>query len=503
MPHKITRYGYILDKNLLSEDQIFQIKKDLTVKPFKFSKTKYKSKRKDDSFPLYQETGDHIGVPRQYGLGKFGQPEIDKLKSYDYSTHNMKYVGKLRPVQKMIVFKVLKGLREHTGGLLIAGCGSGKTNMAIYIACKLKLKTLFIVHKTFLKNQITARIKTFTNKKRVGTIQGKIVDASPAFVVATVQSLALKEYDSSIFKEFGLIIMDEVHHMAARCFSKTFLKYGAKYMLGITAERNRDDGLYKVLNMFIGPILHFEDQKPNDKVVVRTYWYKSIDVKHCEPIINRYTQDVDRSTMITNVTKIKSRNKFIFQLILKLFDQGKNVLYLSNRLKQIAKLYKALEANEYLEGNVGLYLGGMSESELAESGTKQIILGTFSMAEEGLDIENLNVIILGTPKSKIRQSVGRILRKEVYEEHPIVIDIRDDIEVFGKQYEKRLAYYCRQKYAIYEYYVTDDVNNVDEKFKQFDDEQFIVDSLNDFAKDNLLDYDHYDPTDRTLNMFDE
>jgi hypothetical protein len=101
------------------------------------------------------------------------------------------------------------------------------------------------------------------------------------------------------------------------------------------------------------------------------------------------------------------------------------------------------------------------------------------------------------------KSVGRILRKEVYEEHPIVIDIRDDIEVFGKQYEKRLAYYCKQKYAIYEYYVCDDVNNTDGKFKQFDDEEFITNSLRDFTKDNLVEYDDCEPVDLNKNMFDD
>ncbi len=496
MPHKITRYGYILDKKLLKESEIIQIRKDLLVKPFKFTKMKYK-RTTDDSFPLYQEIGDEIGVPRQYGIEKFGKVEINRLTNYDYPTYNMHYQGKLRPNQEIIVNKVIKGLKTHTGGLLIAGCGSGKTNMAIYIACKFKLKTLFIVHKNFLANQISARIKTFTNKKRVGLIQGKIIDDEHAFVIATVQSLSQKDYDPNIFKNFGMIIIDEVHHMAAKSFSKVFLKYGAKYMLGITAEKQRDDGLYKILNLFLGPILHFEDQKPNDKVIVRSFVFKTSDVENTKLIINRHTQDTDRSTMISNIAKIKTRNRFIYNIILKLYDQGKNILFLSNRLKQISRLEKLLEENEYTKDNVGKYLGMMKQDELQLASTKQIILGTFNMAEEGLDIENLNVIILGTPKSKIRQSVGRILRKEVYEEHPLVIDIRDESEVFNKQFLKRLDYYYKQEYSIYEYYFTDvdvtDVNINDvkmEKFHMYDDEESLTNCLNDFSNDNVADLDN-------------
>ena len=69
-----------------------------------------------------------------------------------------------------------------------------------------------------------------------------------------VQSLARIDYDDEIFKDFGLIIIDEVHHMGARNFSKIYQKMTAKYMLGISAEKNRDDGLYKIINWYMGPI---------------------------------------------------------------------------------------------------------------------------------------------------------------------------------------------------------------------------------------------------------
>ena len=160
--------------------------------------------------------------------------------------------------------------------------------------------------------------------------------------------------------------------------------------------------------------------------------------------------------MVTNLVHIKRRNRFILKMIEELFDQRKNVLFLSGRLKQVNLFYRLLNQNEYLRGNVGKYIGGMSEDDLADSATKQIILGTYSMAEEGLDIENLNVVILSTPKSAIKQSVGRILRKEIYEEHPIVIDIIDDDNaVFKKQSNTRDIYYKKQHYVIQEFKITD------------------------------------------------
>jgi superfamily II DNA or RNA helicase len=451
---KITRFGYIVNKKILDDETLTTIKKDLTAVPFKMGN--FGKFAKDNKFPLYMENGDFIGIPKYYGLEKFGEPDINRLEVYKYPQFNMEYTGKLRPNQEIIVNKIFKGFDEKKGGLLIAGCGSGKTNMFIYIACKYKLKTLFIVHKTFLKNQVINRIKSTTNIKNVGIIQQKKIETNYPFVVGMVQSLAKIDYDDEIFKDFGMIIIDEVHHMGAKNFSKVYQKMSAKYMLGVSAERERNDGMYKIINWYMGPILHAEEQKPNDMVVVKKFHYKTSNHERIKTITNKFTNEPDRSTMVTNLVHIKRRNRLTLKIIEELFDQGKNILCLSGRLKQVNLFYNLLNKNEYTNGNVGKYIGGMSEDELAKSATKQIILGTYSMAEEGLDIENLNVVILCTPKSAIKQSVGRILRKDVYEEHPIVIDIIDeDNSVFKKQSQPRDTYYQKQHYNIQDFYVSD------------------------------------------------
>ncbi len=136
----------------------------------------------------------------------------------------MEYTGKLRPHQEIVVEKMIKGFAEHGGGILVLGCGSGKTNIAIYLACKYKLRTLFVVHKTILKNQVIDRIKTNTNVKEVGIIQSKTVKYKFPFVVGMVQSLSKIDYDDAIFKDFGMVIIDEVHHMGAKKFFKNYTK---------------------------------------------------------------------------------------------------------------------------------------------------------------------------------------------------------------------------------------------------------------------------------------
>lgn len=470
---KITRFGYIINKKSLSELQINEIKKDLTAKPFRMGN--FAKFAKDNSFPVYIENGDYISIPKYYGIERFGNPRVNRIENYDFPSYDMRYLGELRPKQRIIVDKVFKGFDEGRGGLLIAGCGSGKTNMAIYLACHYKLKTLFIVHKTFLKNQIINRIVSTTNIDKVGVIQQKQVEVNQPFVVAMVQSLVSRDYDDSIFKDFGMIIIDEVHHMGARNFSKVYQKISTKYMLGISAERQRNDGMYKIINWYMGPILHAEEQIPNDMVVVKKFHYSTSNEKRIEMIINKYTGEPDRSTMITNLVHIKYRNKFILKLIKELFDDGKNILILSGRLKQVDLMYKLLNKNKYTKGNVGKYIGSMNEESLAISATKQIILGTYEMAQEGLDIGHLNVVILCTPKSQIKQAIGRILRAEIYEEHPIVIDIvDDDNSVFKQQSNKRDAYYEKQHYNVQHFKVADYKKK---KYMKYDDKKGIRKAL--------------------------
>lgn len=108
----------------------------------------------------------------------------------------------------------------------------------------------------------------------------------------------------------------------------------------------------------------------------------------------------------------------------------------------LIQLYELLRKNNV---SVGMFVGGMSEEELATSVRCQVILATYSMAAEGLDIPTLSVWIAATPRSEIEQSVGRILRRK---NKKMVIDIVDKHAVFRAQFKKRRVFYDRCNYPI-------------------------------------------------------
>ena len=107
-------------------------------------------------------------------------------------------------------------------------------------------------------------------------------------------------------------------------------------------------------------------------------------------------------------------------------------------------LYKALCYKNF--ASVGYYIGGMKEEELKKSESKKIILATFSMAAEALDIKSLTSLFLASPKSDIIQAVGRILREK--HSNPLIIDLIDNHDVFLNQFAKRRAFYNEKNYKI-------------------------------------------------------
>lgn len=453
MERRLTRWGYVVHIDSLSEQEYAQVKGELTVTPFK--PPAYAKVFRPKPILAYSETEHHLIVPKSYGLQRWGQPEINNFNR-SYPVYQARYLKRLYDFQQVIVDKVIAGFETYGGGLIVAGCGTGKTNMALYIACHVGLPTLCIVHKGDLGQQITDRIIETTNQTYIGCIQGRKVDVDAFFVVATVQSLMMNDYDASVFKNFGLIIIDEVHHMSSPCFSKVLKKLSVKYMLGITAEDSRQDKTFKIINWFFGPILHFEPQRPNDAVVVKRYFYYTRNKKRVQTVRLRCIDDYDRSTMLTNLVRIRQRNVFIAELTKHLHTIGRQTMCLTDRLVQIKVLKRHLKRLGVRREDIGIYVGGMTQEAMDAAKKCAIILATSHMGKEGLDIGTLNAIIFTTPLTTVRQPIGRIIRRDEFVIKPLVIDIIDaGHELYLKQAENRYRYYHNLEYQIQDYYVAD------------------------------------------------
>jgi len=443
MSHYIGNRGYTIFKNTLSDQQESKIKTELCVKPYVPKSTNQQVK----PFPIYRESGTKYYLPKFYGMQNFGNIVENKLTKYEICSHDLLFKGQLRPYQDNIVSKYISTIEKETkGGLLEIDTGMGKTVMALNILSKLNVKTIIIVHKEFLMNQWIERIEEFIPDARVGKIQGKILDIeNKDIVLAMLQTLCSKDYAPTMFQGFGLTIIDEVHHMGAEVFSQAFGKVVTHYTLGLSATMNRKDGLSKVFKMYLGDVIHTEKRDTSSLDVL----VNVIDYKHDAPEYNKVKLDrrgnVQYSSMITTLCSFQPRSDYIVSLIHVLLQTKTNeqIMVLAHNKNLLTYIHDALKENGT---SVGYYVGGMKEADLKISETKKVVIATYSMASEGLDIKTLTTLILATPKTDIVQSVGRILRQK--HEQPLVVDIVDSHDVFKRQFLQRRRFYNKQNYTI-------------------------------------------------------
>lgn len=444
MKLSLTYNGYSIKKKN-NEMLIDDIKKELTVSPYNMFNNQDRKEYK-----LYRENEEKIYIPRYYGLNKFGLPERDLLLNKGKECKRLEFEGELREEQINVVKKFMETVKDplKRGGIINVGCGFGKTVLALYIACEIKKKTLFIVHKDFLATQFVERASKFVPKAKIGIIKQNKVDViDKDLVTGSLQSLAMREYNEDIFKEFGLVIVDECHHTSAEVFSNALIKICSPLMMGLSATLNRKDGLRKVFEWFLGkPILKTNNITDNTIEVYIKNYYEDDEKYNKE--VKMWNGKISLVHMLNNVCKYAPRNKYISEIVIEILkeEEERQILILSERRNQLEQLYELLRD----KFTIGYYIGGLSRDKLKESETKQIILGTYHMASEGMDIPTLNTLILASPISSIEQSIGRIQRQKMEERKykPLCIDIIDDYSVFPRKGKLRIKYYKSKEYKV-------------------------------------------------------
>ena len=432
--------GYTVKKDNLPIEEQELIRKDLTVKPF----VPKSSMARPTPFPVYRESSRKFYLPRFYGIRTYGPPEADIIG--EGSPISLQFDGEMRPFQKPIVKKYLKCARKEGAGLLEIHCGAGKTCMALKIIAELSRKTFVIVHKMFLVRQWEERIKQFLPGARIGRVQGAIIDIEDKdIVIGMLQSLSMKSYPLALFKSFGLLIIDEVHHIGAEVFSRALFKIVTRYTLGLSATMKRKDGLTPVFKMFLGGVVYKKEREPSGNVVVRAICYTNSDPAFSHVILN-FKGQTHYTLMIKKLCEFNRRSQFIIRVLTDALarDSKQQVMILAHNLSLLRYLYDAIEHRGI--ASVGWYVGGMKQAALNISEKKKIIVATYAMAEEALDIKTLSTLIMATPKADVRQAVGRILRRKDVKAR--VYDIVDQHDVFKRQWVKRRRWYNNQKFEV-------------------------------------------------------
>ena len=390
-------------------------------------------------FFAWRESPKKFYLPRFYGEAKFGRAEVKLPPGQGI---DVPFSGAVRDAQRPAIDAFLAA----GNGLLELPCGFGKTILSLYIIAQLRLKTLIIVHKEFLLEQWVERIAEFLPTARVGRIQGATIDvANKDIVIGMLQSLSMKEYEPGTFDSFGFTIIDETHHIAAEVFSSALFKIVTPHMLGLSATMERKDGLSKVFKLFLGEIVYTARREKVDNMLVHKVRYVSDDDEFCKTATN-FRGHADYAVMIRKLCAFGPRTEFILTVLQHLLTDPLNaqIMVLSQNRALLDYMHAAIEHRGIAA--VGYYVGGMKTKALKKTEECRVILGTYAMAEEALDIKTLTTLVLATPKTCVEQAVGRILR--VKHEQPRVVDIVDEHETFKNQWRKRKTFYAKNGYTI-------------------------------------------------------
>lgn len=376
---------------------------------------------------------------------------------------HVKFNGILKEEQSNALNTILK--YEH--GILRAATSFGKTVVSAAMIAKKKVNTLIIIESSSLMDQWveslhefldideelptyqtkTGRIKT--RKSIIGQLHGSHDSMTGIVDVAMFGSLCKSGTWHSLLKTYGMIIIDECHHVASDSFIKVIEEIQAKYVYGVTANSKRSDGRGKVNEMFIGPI---------------RYQYTSLERAKAQDIDHlvypRFTRTIIPRGIADKMSpneayeilrNDKNRDEIIVEDIKDCILHGRSCIVLSKYIDHCQRLYHLLEKSA---DHVVLLTGGIKKKATKEiihhlktlpEEDSLILIATGSFVGEGFSLNRLDTLIMAMPvafETVVEQYSGRINRDYSKKENVIIYDYVDrHIPMFDRMYAKRLKTY--------------------------------------------------------------
>ena len=396
----------------------------------------------------YVEELDRLCVPR--GLLDAARRVIESADSRfelddqrnDPATIEVSPTITLLPHQQAAVDNVI----GHDHAVLVAPTGAGKTVMACAVIAAHRVPTLILVDRTPLVEQWKSRLMEHLGlgRRQIGRVAAP-AKSSGIVDIATLQAVARRPDASAVFDGYGLVIVDECHHLPARSFEIAVRDARCRRWLGLTATPYRRDGLEAIITMQCGPVRH-EIALADTAAAALT---RRLFVHDTQSVAGTgeigAIQDVFRALVEDQV-----RTRQIAADVTAAVREGRNVLVLTqwtDHLDAVAtELYQRGMEPLILRGGLGKKARAAVIDQLRAdpAPTGQLLLATGSYLGEGFDSPSLDTLFLAFPlafKGRVVQYIGRILRTNDIKTDVEVHDYVDPGPVFRKMHSKRLATY--------------------------------------------------------------
>lgn len=415
---------------------------------------------------LYEIYDDNIYLP----VGCFEDifrihPIIEDYRDYTTKiTRNITSDIVLRSYQEPCI----KALKKHVNGIFLLPAGVGKTQIALQCASELKQHTLFLTHTRELLNQAKDRCETNLACTTSTITEGKC-DTKGDMVFATVQTLSnIVEKEEIGQDEFGMIVVDECHHLATNAESVTMFEkcinyFTARYKIGLTATLHRADGLEKTTEKILGSVIYELRKEGSEfvgyyenKAIVRVplidfqvparVYIKNTQYKPSDECFDRSDRIV-YTKLISSLATDYDRNLDILDLC---SDINGYTIIVSDRVDQLIFLQEHLDSSVRIDSQ----LKKSKREKLVEDfrkGNYKFLLATYGLIAEGFDVPMLENIILATPIKDSRlviQSIGRCQRPYKGKEIANVYDFYDNVSILHNAYKERMKIYKKEEWEV-------------------------------------------------------
>lgn len=344
----------------------------------------------------------------------------------DFPDFDICFIGNLldRQIDDMKLAKNL--LLDKCCVFLSLYCGYGKTICSLYLSSIVKKRTLMITDRTIISDQWIVATEKFTNHKLFQIKSGSPIPSDAPICIVGIDTM--RNMSSEDFTTFGTVILDEALAYCTQIRVDTILKLKPRYLIGLSADIDRVDGMHKVLEYFFG----------ERKTFIRKISQKKFQVykfnTSYKPLVKvMWGGKLDWNAVIDSICYNEERNKIIAEMAI--LNQHKKVLILCKRIEQCNQIYEILLSR------------GIS-SQLLVSKTRNykncnVLVSTYSKAGKGFDDQNcctdfdgqrLNLVILASDITNPEQYIGRVFRSE----NPTVYYLVDDFASFRKHWNKDL-----------------------------------------------------------------
>lgn len=341
--------------------------------------------------------------------------------------------------------RALESLLKGKNGILEAPCGSGKTQIGLKLIKEIGGRALWLTHTEKLLTQSLERCKQYF-KGDFGTITDGKVNIGNEITFATIQTM--RKLDESVYRDlFDVVIVDECHHCVGSPtkvmqFYKVMTNLNCRYKYGLSATLSRSDNMIPCVYSIIGKVLHtIKQSEVGDKIIKALHKPIMVNLKYH---INDYVNTdgtIDYGKLINLLSSHEERDKIIVDNIVA--NKERKQLVLCHRVNHVLRLNELIQQRGL---KTTCIYGSISKKERQYNA--DVIVATYSLAKEGLDIPSLDVLHLATPQknaSTTEQSIGRIERNIEGKSQPICYDYVDtDIQYCVNCFKKRKSIISRK-----------------------------------------------------------